>query len=68
MTDGGVDIAFEAVGRPECVAQAVAMVGYAGTAVAIGVPPIPAEVDAGLERHRSLGLRAEGVVADHGRR
>jgi S-(hydroxymethyl)glutathione dehydrogenase/alcohol dehydrogenase len=33
LTDGGVDIAFEAVGRPECVAQAVAMVGYAGTAV-----------------------------------
>jgi S-(hydroxymethyl)mycothiol dehydrogenase len=44
LTGGGVDIAFEAVGRPECVAQAVAMVGYAGTAVAIGVPPIPAEV------------------------
>ena len=44
MTGTGVDYAFEAVGRPECVAQAVAMLGYAGTAVAIGVPPIPSQV------------------------
>ena len=44
LTHGGVDIAFEAVGRPECVAQAMAMVGYAGTAVAIGVPPVPSTV------------------------
>lgn len=29
---------------PAVVSQAVAMLGYAGTAVAIGVPPIPAEV------------------------
>jgi S-(hydroxymethyl)mycothiol dehydrogenase len=40
----GVDYAFEAAGRPECVAQAVAMLDYAGTAVAIGVPPVPSEV------------------------
>jgi S-(hydroxymethyl)mycothiol dehydrogenase len=44
LTDGGVDFAFEAVGRPECVGQAVAMLSYAGTAVAIGVPPIPSQV------------------------
>lgn len=44
LTGGGVDIAFEAVGRPECVSQAVAMLAYAGTAVAIGVPPVPSEV------------------------
>ena len=45
LTDGlGVDFAFEATGVPEVVAQAVAMLAYAGTAVAIGVPPIPAEV------------------------
>ncbi len=44
LSDDGVDVAFEAVGRPECVAQAVAMVGFAGTAVAIGVPPIPSEL------------------------
>jgi S-(hydroxymethyl)mycothiol dehydrogenase len=40
----GVDIAFEAVGRPECVRQAVEMLSFAGTAVAIGVPPVPSEV------------------------
>lgn len=44
MTGTGVDYAFEAVGRPECVSQAVAMLDYAGTAVAIGVPPIPSQV------------------------
>ena len=40
----GVDLAFEATGVPAVVSQAVAMLGYAGTAVAIGVPPIPSEV------------------------
>jgi S-(hydroxymethyl)mycothiol dehydrogenase len=45
LTDGdGVDFAFEATGVPTVVSQAVAMLDYAGTAVAIGVPPIPAEV------------------------
>jgi S-(hydroxymethyl)mycothiol dehydrogenase len=43
LTDG-VDVAFEATGRTECVAQAVAMLTYAGTAVAIGVPPVPSSV------------------------
>jgi Zn-dependent alcohol dehydrogenase len=40
----GVDVAFEATGVPAVVAQAVAMLAYAGTAVAIGVPPLQAEV------------------------
>jgi S-(hydroxymethyl)mycothiol dehydrogenase len=40
----GVDFAFEATGVPRVVSQAVAMLDYAGVAVAIGVPPIPAEV------------------------
>ncbi len=45
LTGGdGVDFAFEATGVPQVVSQAVAMLGYAGVAVAIGVPPIPAEV------------------------
>ena len=42
--DEGVDVAIEAVGRPECVRQAVEMLGFAGTAVAVGVPPVPSEV------------------------
>ncbi|HEX5937571.1 MAG TPA: alcohol dehydrogenase catalytic domain-containing protein [Actinomycetota bacterium] len=45
LTDGdGVDVAFEATGVPAVVSQAVAMLDHAGTAVAIGVPPIPAEI------------------------
>jgi Zn-dependent alcohol dehydrogenase len=42
--DEGVDVAFEATGRPECVAQAVEMLAFAGVAVAIGVPPVPSEI------------------------
>jgi S-(hydroxymethyl)mycothiol dehydrogenase len=41
LTGDGVDVAFEATGRAECVAQAVGMLTHAGTAVAIGVPPVP---------------------------
>jgi Zn-dependent alcohol dehydrogenase len=42
LTEGdGVDFAFEATGIPEVVSQAVAILDYAGTAVAIGVPPSP---------------------------
>lgn len=45
LTSGdGVDFAFEATGNPNCVRQAVEMAGFAGTAVAIGVPPVPSEV------------------------
>jgi S-(hydroxymethyl)mycothiol dehydrogenase len=45
LTGGdGVDFAFEATGVPRVVSQAVAMLDYSGVAVAIGVPPIPAEV------------------------
>ena len=45
LTGGdGVDVAFEATGVPEVVSQALAMLDYAGTAVAIGVPPIPSAV------------------------
>jgi S-(hydroxymethyl)mycothiol dehydrogenase len=40
----GVDVAFEAVGRPECVRQAVEMLAFGGAAVAIGVPPVPSEL------------------------
>ena len=45
LTGGeGVDVAFEATGVPTCVRQAIEMLAYAGTAVAIGVPPLPSEV------------------------
>jgi S-(hydroxymethyl)glutathione dehydrogenase / alcohol dehydrogenase len=45
LTDGeGVDVAFEATGVPAVVAQAVAMLGRGGVAVAIGVPPVRSDV------------------------
>jgi S-(hydroxymethyl)mycothiol dehydrogenase len=45
LTGGrGVDVSFEAVGRAECVSQAVEMLAFAGTAVAIGLPPMPSDV------------------------
>jgi Zn-dependent alcohol dehydrogenase len=44
LTGDGVYVAFEAVGDPGCVAQAVGMLGYAGVAVVIGVPPVPSSV------------------------
>jgi S-(hydroxymethyl)mycothiol dehydrogenase len=45
LTGGdGVDVAFEATGEPVVVSQALAMLDYAGTVVAIGVPPIPSAV------------------------
>ena len=60
----GVDIAFEATGVPECVRQAVEMLAYAGTAVAIGVPPVPASSPC-LERFRSRRISTQGELADH---
>jgi S-(hydroxymethyl)mycothiol dehydrogenase len=45
LTNGeGVDFAYEAVGRPETVEQAVRMLGHAGTATLIGVPKPGARV------------------------
>jgi Zn-dependent alcohol dehydrogenase len=42
--DAGVDVAIEATGVPSVVGQAVAMLGSAGVAVAIGVPPPASQV------------------------
>ena len=69
LTGGeGVDVAFEATGVPSCVRQAVEMLAYAGTAVAIGVPPIPSEVAPPVERLRRCRVSAQGEPAHHGRR
>jgi S-(hydroxymethyl)mycothiol dehydrogenase len=48
--DRGADFAFEAVGAPELVAQIVAMLGHAGTAVAVGVPAAGSIAQVDLER------------------
>jgi len=42
--DRGVDVAFEAVGSPDTMAQAYAMIRRGGTAVVVGVPSPNAEV------------------------
>lgn len=59
LTGGsGADFAFEAVGSPELVARSIRMLGHAGTAVAIGVPPPGslASVDLAAMSDRRLSL------------
>ena len=53
--DGGVDFAYEAVGTPQCLEQAVRMLAYGGTATHIGLPA--ADAVAAL----NLGDMATGV-------
>ena len=47
---GPLDYAFEVVGLPATVAQAVGMVGYGGTVVIVGVPAMDATVTLPLGR------------------
>jgi Zn-dependent alcohol dehydrogenase len=49
ITAGGADYAFEAVGLPETVRQAVAMTAVGGAAVVVGVPPDQAKVEIDLD-------------------
>lgn len=44
LTKGGVDYAFEVVGRPETIVQALAMLRRGGAAVLVGIPKAGAEV------------------------
>lgn len=44
----GVDFAYEAVGLPQCIDQAVRMLAYAGTATHIGLPSSDATVTLNL--------------------
>jgi S-(hydroxymethyl)glutathione dehydrogenase/alcohol dehydrogenase len=39
LTDGGVDFAFDAIGKIETTEQAIDMLGIGGTAVVVGLPP-----------------------------
>jgi S-(hydroxymethyl)glutathione dehydrogenase/alcohol dehydrogenase len=47
ITGGGVDYAFEAIGLKATIEQAVAMLGPAGSAVLVGMPPdgVTVEID-----------------------
>jgi S-(hydroxymethyl)mycothiol dehydrogenase len=66
MTAGvGVDVALEAVGSPDCVRQAVEMLSFAGTAVAIGVPPPASEVRFGWGGG-AYGRKVSLLVTDGG--
>ena len=69
LTGGaGVDFAFEATGVPQVVSQAVAMLDYAGIAVAIGVPPIPAEVSLAWNggEHAAYPRKTSLLITDGG--
>jgi S-(hydroxymethyl)glutathione dehydrogenase/alcohol dehydrogenase len=59
LTDGqGVELAFEALGRPATIRQALSLLGLGGRAVVIGVAPAGAltEVDTNLLVRRQLRL------------
>ncbi len=43
LTDGGVDYAFDAIGKVETTEQAVRMLGIGGAAVVVGLPPAGAQ-------------------------
>jgi S-(hydroxymethyl)glutathione dehydrogenase/alcohol dehydrogenase len=47
ITGGGVDYAFEAIGLKATIEEAILMLGVAGTAVLVGMPPdgVTAEID-----------------------
>jgi len=67
IVPGGVDIAFEAVGRSEVVEQAFASVRDGGTTVMIGQPPMGVRAgfdvyDATQFEHRILGSNMGGAV------
>jgi S-(hydroxymethyl)glutathione dehydrogenase/alcohol dehydrogenase len=59
-----IDFAYEAVGRPETVEQAVRMLAHAGTATLIGVPKPEQRVSFDLERE--LFDRRATIRVSHG--
>jgi S-(hydroxymethyl)glutathione dehydrogenase/alcohol dehydrogenase len=62
MTDGrGVEVAFEAIGRPETVQQALQMVSDGGRVVLIGVAPMDAVVPVGITRLVRRGIQLIGT-------
>ncbi len=67
ITDGdGVDFSFEAVGKPACVEQAMAMLAYGGTATIIGVPPPGAAVSIPVGGPEGMFSRTTTLTVTHG--
>jgi S-(hydroxymethyl)glutathione dehydrogenase/alcohol dehydrogenase len=60
LTDGGVDVAFEALGRAETFQQAVAVLRDGGRMVAIGIAPVGEQAGVEITRLVRRGLRVAG--------
>ncbi|NIP79070.1 MAG: zinc-binding dehydrogenase [Gemmatimonadetes bacterium] len=56
LTNGGADVAFEAVGRPDAQALAVNAVGTGGRVVFVGYSPEAMELNAGRVMFRELEI------------
>jgi S-(hydroxymethyl)mycothiol dehydrogenase len=67
LTEGrGVDFAFEAVGLPRCVDQAIRMVTFGGVATVIGVPSPGATVEISLGGSDGIFARTVTIAVSHG--
>ena len=67
LTDGAVvDFAFEAVGLPAGVDQALRMVAMMGTVTVIGVPPRDGRVEVQLGGPDGLFSRTKTLTVTHG--
>ena len=60
LTGGGVDVAFEALGRPETFQQALAMVREGGTMVAVGIADGAATSPVGITHLVRRSIRLVG--------
>ena len=65
LSGGGVDVAFEALGRPETFVQATGMLGDGGRMVAVGIAPVEARAGVDITRIVRRGLR---IVGSYGAR
>jgi S-(hydroxymethyl)glutathione dehydrogenase/alcohol dehydrogenase len=65
LTGGGVDVAFEALGRPETFLQAVGMLRDGGRMVAVGIAPVGERAPVEITRLVRRGLR---IVGSYGAR
>jgi S-(hydroxymethyl)glutathione dehydrogenase/alcohol dehydrogenase len=60
LTDGGADVAFEVLGRPETFLQAVEMLRDGGRMVAVGIAPVGERAGVEITRLVRRGLRIQG--------
>jgi S-(hydroxymethyl)glutathione dehydrogenase/alcohol dehydrogenase len=60
LTEGGADVAFEALGRPETFVQALGMLRDGGRMVAVGIAPVQDRAPVDITRIVRRGLRIQG--------